>query len=289
MKLWGLVWQQDLAKINVNLKLNEVENAKFYEIGAAKDFQDNDLVGWLNGRTTRDPAIFWSTQGNYRGNQQNPRGFVNEDLEKLVAAGAVETDVDKRKTHLPAAQRAGDRPVARHPGRHQPAHLRVPETIQGVKVDLNGNHLPGQRVEQQIAARPGRHAMLRYLIGRWLLLVPTLALASILVFGIITLAPGDPVRMKIGFEATPQEVAAERERLGLDKPLPGPLRGVALRRRAPQSRAVAGQRSAGHRADRRCVSEHAAPGADGLRDLAAHRPAARHASPPCATTGGSTR
>ena len=62
--------------------------------------------------------------------------------------------------------------------------------------------------------------MLSYLIGRWLLLVPTLALASILVFGIITLAPGDPVRMKIGFEATPQEVAAERARLGLDKPLP---------------------------------------------------------------------
>ena len=35
MKLWGLIWQQDLAKINVNLKLNEVENAKFNEIGAS--------------------------------------------------------------------------------------------------------------------------------------------------------------------------------------------------------------------------------------------------------------
>ena len=62
--------------------------------------------------------------------------------------------------------------------------------------------------------------MLSYLIGRWLQLVPTLALASVLVFGIITLAPGDPVRMKIGLEATPQQVTAERERLGLDKPLP---------------------------------------------------------------------
>jgi peptide/nickel transport system permease protein len=62
--------------------------------------------------------------------------------------------------------------------------------------------------------------LLRYLIGRWLQLVPTLALASILIFGIISLAPGDPVRMKIGLEATPEQVAAERERLGLDKPLP---------------------------------------------------------------------
>ena len=62
--------------------------------------------------------------------------------------------------------------------------------------------------------------MLSYLIQRWLLLVPTLALASILIFGIVTLAPGDPVRMKIGLEATPQQVAAERSRLGLDQPLP---------------------------------------------------------------------
>jgi peptide/nickel transport system substrate-binding protein len=139
MKLWGLVWQQDLAKINVNLKLNEVENAKFNEIGAAKDFQDNDLVGWLNGRTTRDPAIFWSTQGNYRANQQNPRGFVNEEMEKLVAAGAVETDVEKRKTvYQQLNELAIDQshviPVATNP-----RIFAYKNTIQGVKIDLNGN------------------------------------------------------------------------------------------------------------------------------------------------------
>jgi ABC-type dipeptide/oligopeptide/nickel transport system permease component len=62
--------------------------------------------------------------------------------------------------------------------------------------------------------------VLTYLVQRWLLLIPTLALASVLIFGIVTLAPGDPVRMKIGLEATPQQVAAERARLGLDQPLP---------------------------------------------------------------------
>jgi peptide/nickel transport system permease protein len=62
--------------------------------------------------------------------------------------------------------------------------------------------------------------MLRFLIQRWLLLVPTLALASLLIFAIVTLAPGDPVRAKLGTEATPQQVAAERQRLGLDQPLP---------------------------------------------------------------------
>jgi peptide/nickel transport system substrate-binding protein len=139
MKLWGLIWQQDLAKINVTLKLNEVENAKFNEIGAAKDFQDNDLVGWLNGRTTRDPAIFWSTQGNYRGNQQNPRGFVNEELEKLIAAGAIETDVEKRKTvYQQLNELAIDQshiiPVATNP-----RIFAYAKAMQGAKIDLNGN------------------------------------------------------------------------------------------------------------------------------------------------------
>lgn len=62
--------------------------------------------------------------------------------------------------------------------------------------------------------------MLNFLIHRWLLLIPTLALASILIFAIVTLAPGDPVRAKLGTEATPQQVAAERQRLGLDQPIP---------------------------------------------------------------------
>ena len=62
--------------------------------------------------------------------------------------------------------------------------------------------------------------MVTYLVRRWLLLLPTLFLASILVFAIIQMAPGDPVRMKLGTEATPDQVAAERERLGLDRPVP---------------------------------------------------------------------
>jgi peptide/nickel transport system permease protein len=60
----------------------------------------------------------------------------------------------------------------------------------------------------------------RYLIRRLLLLLPTLFIASILIFGIIALAPGDPARMMLGTQATPEEVAVERERLGLDQPIP---------------------------------------------------------------------
>ena len=62
--------------------------------------------------------------------------------------------------------------------------------------------------------------MQRYLARRLLLLVPTLLLASVLIFAIIALAPGDPARMMLGAQATPEEVAVERERLGLDRPIP---------------------------------------------------------------------
>jgi peptide/nickel transport system substrate-binding protein len=139
MKLWGLVWQQDLAKINVNLKLNEVENAKFYEIGAAKDFEGNDLVGWLNGRTTRDPAIFWSTQGNYRANQLNPRGFVNDDLERLVAAGAIETDADKRTTIYQQLNELAEDQSHIIPVATNPRIFAYKKAVQGATIDLNGN------------------------------------------------------------------------------------------------------------------------------------------------------
>jgi ABC-type dipeptide/oligopeptide/nickel transport system permease component len=60
----------------------------------------------------------------------------------------------------------------------------------------------------------------QYVARRFLLLVPTLFLASLFIFAIIQLAPGDPVQMMLGSEATPQQIADERERLGLDKPAP---------------------------------------------------------------------
>jgi peptide/nickel transport system permease protein len=62
--------------------------------------------------------------------------------------------------------------------------------------------------------------MQRYLIRRFLQLIPTLLLASIFIFAIISLAPGDPAQMMLGSEATQEDLRLERIRLGLDKPLP---------------------------------------------------------------------
>lgn len=62
--------------------------------------------------------------------------------------------------------------------------------------------------------------MLRYLIRRILMLVPTLFLSSLFIFAIIQFAPGDPARMMLGTEATEEQVERERVRLGLDQPIP---------------------------------------------------------------------
>lgn len=62
--------------------------------------------------------------------------------------------------------------------------------------------------------------MLHYLIRRLLMLVPTLFLASVVIFAIIQFAPGDPARMMLGTDATEAQIAREHTRLGLDKPVP---------------------------------------------------------------------
>src|SRR5690606_31537446 len=62
--------------------------------------------------------------------------------------------------------------------------------------------------------------MHRFLIRRLLLAIPILLLVSIISFLLIHLIPGDPALVILGPEAPPESVAALRQRLGLDRPLP---------------------------------------------------------------------
>ena len=58
-------------------------------------------------------------------------------------------------------------------------------------------------------------------IGKKLLsMILTLLVVSLLVFLAFTVIPGDPALHKLGTEATPEKVAALREELGLNQPLP---------------------------------------------------------------------
>lgn len=62
--------------------------------------------------------------------------------------------------------------------------------------------------------------MARYVARRLLLMVPVLLGVSLLVFFLTNLLPGDPARAAAGRLATPEQLTAVRERLGLDQPLP---------------------------------------------------------------------
>src|SRR5699024_6003738 len=55
--------------------------------------------------------------------------------------------------------------------------------------------------------------------GRLLSMIPTLILATLIVFMLIRLIPGDPANAIAGEYATPERLAEIRSQLGLDKPL----------------------------------------------------------------------
>lgn len=62
--------------------------------------------------------------------------------------------------------------------------------------------------------------MLGYLLRRAGAVVPVLGVVSAVVFSLIHLTPGDPVRIMLREEADPATVATLRHQLGLDRPLP---------------------------------------------------------------------
>ncbi|MFY1698366.1 MULTISPECIES: ABC transporter permease [unclassified Solwaraspora] len=59
--------------------------------------------------------------------------------------------------------------------------------------------------------------MLRLIGARLAVSVPVLLMVSVLSFGLLRFAPGDPARLRVGLEATPEAVEAMRRQLGLDR------------------------------------------------------------------------
>jgi len=139
MKLFCLIWQQDLAKIGVKLTVQEVENAEFYAIGGDANLKGFALHPWITGRTTRDPAIFYATQLNYRGNDKDIYGYKNDQLEQLIAQGAVETDADKRRQIYQQTNQilVDDAPMLQVAT--NPRVWAATSKLHDVDIDLNGN------------------------------------------------------------------------------------------------------------------------------------------------------
>lgn len=62
--------------------------------------------------------------------------------------------------------------------------------------------------------------MITYILRRFLLMIPVALLVTVVVFALARLSPADPALVIAGEQADPAVLAAIREQLGLDKPLP---------------------------------------------------------------------
>jgi peptide/nickel transport system permease protein len=61
--------------------------------------------------------------------------------------------------------------------------------------------------------------MTAYIVRRLLSMVPVIAIVALFVFLLLHLAPGDPAAIMAGDNATPDNIAQIRQKLGLDEPL----------------------------------------------------------------------
>jgi peptide/nickel transport system permease protein len=59
-----------------------------------------------------------------------------------------------------------------------------------------------------------------YVLRRLAMMIPVAFFASVILFALLWLTPGDPVLVRLGERATPETVEALRRELGLDQPLP---------------------------------------------------------------------
>ncbi len=62
-------------------------------------------------------------------------------------------------------------------------------------------------------------ALLQYILNRLILMVPTFFLVMVIIFLLVRLLPGDPAIALAGDRASDADLAAIRERLGLNEPL----------------------------------------------------------------------
>ncbi|MBR2657680.1 MAG: ABC transporter permease [Loktanella sp.] len=63
--------------------------------------------------------------------------------------------------------------------------------------------------------------MIRYALGRLTSLIVSLIVASIVIFAVVEVIPGDPAAFMLGINARPDTIAALRAEMGLDQPLVG--------------------------------------------------------------------
>jgi peptide/nickel transport system permease protein len=81
--------------------------------------------------------------------------------------------------------------------------------------------------------------MLRFILSRAITLAASLLVASLIIFAMIEVIPGDPAAFMLGLNAAPDTVAALRAELGLDGSLPSGDFGISYTYQVPVAELVA--------------------------------------------------
>lgn len=68
-------------------------------------------------------------------------------------------------------------------------------------------------------SKKGEDNMRKFIVGRVLSIIPVLIIVSVVIFSVVHLIPGDPAASILGDEATVEDIAALRAKMGLDKPV----------------------------------------------------------------------
>ena len=68
-------------------------------------------------------------------------------------------------------------------------------------------------------SKKGEDNMRKFIVGRLLSIIPVLMIVSVVIFAVVHLTPGDPAASILGDEATVEDIAALRAKMGLDKPV----------------------------------------------------------------------
>ena len=98
--------------------------------------------------------------------------------------------------------------------------------------------------------------MTAYLLKRLGIGIATLLVASMVVFAVLEILPGDPAQLMLGFNATPEALAALHKQMGLDQPLAVALPQLDRRHADARFRPLLHLFRAGHRPGRASASSY---------------------------------
>ncbi len=207
----------NLAPLGITVNIRTVDFATWLDEQNTGNF-DMLMMGWLGNI---DPDDFYYAQHHTDGTS-NAQKFSNPEVDRLLDAGRVETDRQAREDiYSKAATIIADQvsyiylynPSVIQAWTHRPVRLRVPSRRRDPVPHRQS--YPGPKAMTRLVTHP----ITRFLVRRLLYSAVVLIGVLVVVFALVHLVPGDPVRIALGTRYTPQAYDALRSASGLDRPI----------------------------------------------------------------------